>query len=269
MNLLIGSRALHAHIWDYEIKDTTDWDIISDRPVEAFAGYNVEIHNPNEYLSDRFFQFASDEVFCFLNDEPVHLCSLEGLAVIKRSHLSLDHFWNKHIGAYHKYLKPYFKMEYWDLMKAREEETLKMAKQRHPSLMMSNDQFLNHDYVTKKYDHDWLHEQVAFYDKPLYLRLKYANKMELAWCERELFEDLTHEEKLECVLEEVMVIALERFLIPGIEHGSKIAFQKSLKKVCTTLCSGWFRDFAIDNWDQLRTMCDKDKLDRLKQTLKE
>lgn len=264
MNLLIGSRAVHAHIFEYPIHAETDWDIISYSPKSNFDGFNVEIHNPDEYLSDQFFQFAEEGVLCFINDEPIHLCSLEGLAVIKRSHLSLDYFWNKHIGAYHKYLKPHFKMAYWGLMKAREKITLEVAKQRHPSLMMSNDSFLNHDYVTKKYDHDWLHEQVAFYERPLYERLKYKDKFHLAWCEQELFEQLSQQEKLECVVEEVMVIALERFLIPGIEKVPGVAFQKSLKKVCTTLCSGWFRDFAIDNWEQLRLMCDRAKLEELR-----
>ena len=264
MDLLIGSRALHAHIFDYPIRDETDWDIISYSPKSNFNGFNVEVHNPNEYLSERFFQFAEEDVLCFINDEPIHLCSLEGLAVIKRSHLALDYFWNKHIGQYHKFLKSHFRMEHWDLMKAREKITLQNAKQRHPSLMMTNDRFLNHDYVTKKYDHDWLHEQVAFYERPLYERLKYEDKFHLAWCEQELFEQLSHQEKLECVVEEVMVIALERFLIPGIEKVPGVAFQKSLRKVCTTLCSGWFRDFAIDNWEQLRLMCDRVKLKELR-----
>ena len=105
---------------------------------------------------------------------------------------------------------------------------------------------------------------MAFHERPLYEKLKYKEKFHLAWCEQELFEQLSQQEKLECVVEEVMVIALERFLIPGIETTPGIAFQKSLKKVCTTLCSGWFRDFAIDNWEQLRLMCDRAKLNELR-----
>ena len=47
-----------------------------------------------------------------------------------------------------------------------------------------------------------------------------------------------------------MVIALERFVIPG-KLNPKLAYLKAVEKICTTLTSGWFRDFAIDNWPEV------------------
>jgi hypothetical protein len=49
------------------------------------------------------------------------------------------------------------------------------------------------------------------------------------------------------------VIALERRIIPmlngcGEVVTSKKAFEWSLMRICTTLCSGWFRQFATDNY---------------------
>ena len=135
------------------------------------------------------------------------------------------------------------------------------------SLMMGNQQFFD-DAVKKVYDHDWLHERVAFFDRPLYERLKFSNKMDLAWCEKELWEKFTHQEKMMCVVEETTVIALERFLIPGREKYATAAYMKALQKVCTSLTSGWFRDFAIWNWADLRLLARVELMDKLTEELK-
>ena len=75
-----------------------------------------------------------------------------------------------------------------------------------------------------------------------------------AWIEKELWEKFTHQEKMMCVVEETTVIALERFLIPGREKYATAAYMKALQKVCTSLTSGWFRDFTIWNWADLRLL---------------
>jgi len=67
---------------------------------------------------------------------------------------------------------------------------------------------------------------------------------------------------VKCVLEESYVIALERKIIPmlnGISEpiSSKDAFNWSLMRICTTLCSGWFREFATDNWSKIINFYDK------------
>src|SRR5690606_6535747 len=72
--------------------------------------------------------------------------------------------------------------------------------------------------------------------------------------------------KLKCVREEAMAIALGRFIIPGFVHDSQIAYSMALRKVCTTLTKGWFRDFAIDHYPELQTV-DKDLLKIHKQVL--
>jgi hypothetical protein len=65
-----------------------------------------------------------------------------------------------------------------------------------------------------------------------------------------------------------MVIALERFLIPGLDQYAYSAYNKALKKVCTSLTSGWFRDFAIWNWPVLKEMVQKELINKLTQELK-
>jgi hypothetical protein len=48
---------------------------------------------------------------------------------------------------------------------------------------------------------------------------------------------------------------------------AKLAFYKSVNKICTTLCSGWFRSYAIDNYTEVLDMFDAAKFENVKQTL--
>jgi hypothetical protein len=58
---------------------------------------------------------------------------------------------------------------------------------------------------------------------------------------------------------------MERFLIRNNwNYSYKGAYYQAVKKVCTTLTSGWFRDFAIDNFPQVMDLFSVDKLNQLK-----
>ena len=86
--------------------------------------------------------------------------------------------------------------------------------------------------------------------------------MDQAWCEKDLWEGgLSDLQKRQCVAEECYVIATERFIVPaGLDYPLKLAYLKALKKVCTTLCSGWFRDYAIDNYPFIVDLFDENKM---------
>ena len=72
---------------------------------------------------------------------------------------------------------------------------------------------------------------------------------------------MSYDDKLKCIAEETYVIAIERFLVPkDWKYPAKLAYMKALKKVCTTLCSGWFREFAICNYPQIVDLFDKQKI---------
>jgi hypothetical protein len=253
--VLIGSRALNFWFPKFQIKNETDWDIISSEPIIGSEHHPADFLN-NQELANRF---ASDHVVRF-NGYSVKVMNLDGLALIKRSHLWRTLSFQKHITHYHKWLFPFFPKNQDDLVLYHERTNLtkKEFSRGSPSLMKSKQKFFE-DAITKIYDHDWLHELVAFKDTPLYLQmLKDPN---LVWCEQEKWNQFTQEEKLKCVLEEVYVITLERFLlVPDNKVPQKLAFLKSLEKVCTTLCSGWFRDFALDFYPDLCKMYDQEKL---------
>jgi hypothetical protein len=61
--------------------------------------------------------------------------------------------------------------------------------------------------------------------------------------------------RLNGVLEEAYVLALERSIIP--HPGAltpKQAFDKALMKVCTSITSGWFREYAWENYYEVQKL---------------
>ena len=66
-------------------------------------------------------------------------------------------------------------------------------------------------------------------------------------------------DKIKCVAEEACVITIERYILPTlkgkINKNNQLDFRKGLKwslyRICTTLCSGWFREFAIWNYEEI------------------
>jgi hypothetical protein len=65
--------------------------------------------------------------------------------------------------------------------------------------------------------------------------------------------------KLNCVKEEAMTIALERYLIPMLSKNQETSYNLALAKICTMSTKGWFHQFAIDNYPKLSNL-DKDLL---------
>ncbi len=263
MKLLIGSRAL-AYWKDIKISSNADWDIISTEPIEG-----AEWHNRAFLNNDIFEEFTNALDFVYFNGHKLHVVNGWGLSIIKRSHLWRDLSFQKHITHYHKHMQGYKRQQYNSFMEKVLQErialTMQAFPQGHPSLKKSVDEFFD-DYVTKKYNHDYLHELVAYYDKPLYTRLQHDSSS--AWCERDLWDKLSIEDRTKCVAEETQVIAIERFLVPkDWNYPVKHAYLKALDKVCTTLCSGWFRDFAIDYYPQIMQLCDTMKFENIRKEL--
>jgi len=117
------------------------------------------------------------------------------------------------------------------------------------------------DKVKYFYEHDSIHELMAHYDKPMYLRTKIDETVE---CHKSLFEALSYEDRIKQVLEECYVIALERCLYPLIKGETNIpafthkdAFKYALVRVSTNLTGGWFRKFAADNFSTIYASYDE------------
>lgn len=181
----------------------------------------------------------------FGGDVDVYMASLNFLYTLKMSH---------------RYLKdtPHFKKTRDDIMllralgaqiydtdwlKRREDEAYRY---KHPTLNKDKGSFFSGDGVRYVYDHDKLHEVVAVGIAPAYTYYQVDGEEVLS--SKEKFFDNTMQNRIRGVYEEACVLALERAVIPHNTDPEK-AFVMALEKVCTSITSGWFREFAWENYD--------------------
>lgn len=136
---------------------------------------------------------------------------------------------------------------YADWYEKRVAETYSYA---HPKLNVSKDAFFTDD-VPYQYDHDSIHEAVKLGEKPAYT---YFLDGEVK-TSKELFLAAGRNVQLRAVYEEACVLALERSVIPHNTDPKK-AFELALEKVCTSITSGWFREFAWENYNDVLAMYD-------------
>jgi hypothetical protein len=174
----------------------------------------------------------------------------------KRSHLIYPIHFEKNIQDYHNLKSKFGNLkkdqrieEYYQL---RFNEAKERNKQRTPKLNVTTEDFFSSKLAVPSYFvHDHIHERMAHDNVPMYTKMQPDPSM--AWCSKDMFFQLSHLEQVQCVQEEAYVIALERYIIP--QHGDNCndyfdCYKRALKRICTTLTSGWFRDFAIENYNQ-------------------
>lgn len=131
--------------------------------------------------------------------------------------------------------------------KFREKETYTYG---HPKLNQDKKNFFNDDGVNYKYDHDTIHMIVKHLEKPAYEYYKPEGSD--VWCDRDMFFKCEKQIRLYGVLEESYVLALERCLVPfEFKTAPKQAFLMALEKVCTSITSGFFREFAYEHYDEV------------------
>lgn len=216
---------------------------ISGKPVE------IELAEPGK----------SNEILMRLNSGPtislfgcdVQVADPAILVAIKKSHMNLPINWWKHIIDYHrlKSLNPVMTEYHTKAWKMRRiESETRWGKMPKVNLMVPNDEFFgkSQKVVNRVFVHDDLHLSTCFYERPLYEKLK--PDQSLAWCDKKLFEALSHGDQIKCVQEEAFSIALERKVIPamneGINFSADLAFRHAIERIGTTLTSGWFREFT-------------------------
>ena len=119
----------------------------------------------------------------------------------------------------------------------------------HPKLNVDKQTFFD-DSVGYVYDHDSLHETVALLEKPAYTF--YMQDGAQVMTDREKFFSVDEQIRLYGVYEESCVLAMERSQIPfNFEPDARRSFEMALMKVCTSITSGWFREFAYNSYDEV------------------
>lgn len=182
--------------------------------------------------------------------------NMEILYLTKRSHIFMPIHHEKNIIDYQR-LRDNCNLDeaekYKDYYSIRNAEAIERSPRKSPSLSMTNDEFFDRsaDIVGYVFIHDDIHEAVKHYEKPVYEMIK--RDFESAWCEKDMFFNLPHEYQISCVQEEAYVIALERYLIlrKGNYNDFFQAYKDALTRICTTLCSGFFREFAVNNYNEI------------------
>lgn len=137
---------------------------------------------------------------------------------------------------------------------------------KHPSLNRSKKDFFDTS-VAYVYDHDSIHRAVATFEQPAYVYYRGCGKE--VYCSKSKFFDAVSEGiRLAGVLEEAYVLALERSIIPhpGVLTPRQ-AFDVALMKVCTSITSGWFREFAWENYHQVCRLYSDDYVTKFKAAL--
>ena len=148
-----------------------------------------------------------------------------------------------------------------DFFKARESATYSYG---HPKLNVDKSAFFTDD-VPYTYDHDDIHVAVAVDGLPAYT--KYIADGAQVMTSHQKFASLPRKVQLCGVLEESYVLALERAIIPHDVDPDK-AFLMALSKVCTSITSGKFREFAWENYHAVRRMYDPIFVDKFRAALR-
>lgn len=229
MQVLIGSRAVKNIFSDY--RECNDWDyLVNEIPDSKEENAEYYIIPP---LSEYLLQNELDK---------------NVLYTLKVSHS----FWNinfektvydirflKHKGS--EIIEPLYKELYsfWETVHGKKKVYLNET---------------NEDFFTSRVDriieHDTLHEILAYYDEPMFNKLK--KDLNKAWISKDMFTNLSYEDKLKTCREELYVIATERFLIPNnFKMNSLIAYKKAVRLLVTSLSKGWFPLFIIENIEAL------------------
>jgi hypothetical protein len=286
--LIVGSKALKFHFPNYkrEVKDidiigysddvNTLCDLLS--PTEVKRGKNTVLL---KNITNKTDLFNTDNVEVLLVDDSISLkkymeydkvslfASPEVLFSLKKSHINFPIKFNKHIEDYLFLYNHFNGIDYLDdVTKLNFKETEeRLGKLKTPSLKKSVKEFFGQSdgYVKSYFIHDDIHRVMAHYDKPLYEMMQVDKN--LAKCEKDMWNLFTFEDKCKCVLEEAYVIALERRIIPMIFGGgrgytSEESLDWALMRICTTLCSGWFRKFATNNYYDIKKLSNKNYVEK-------
>lgn len=192
----------------------------------------------------------------------IHVASPATIALIERAHLYAPAGWHRRIRQYHWLASRLDQRMGTDAERAafaalRAELLARLDNESDSDFNMrvKNEEFFK-DFKypwLRVHEHDDLHRTTCYGDAPLYQKLK--QDLTQTYVSPSGFEALSHDNRIRMVREECYARALERVLIPaqdlGVSWSENHGFQHALRRICTTLARGWFRDFAIDHYPEV------------------
>ena len=233
--------------WD-EISSQKGWDLVERVGNKGHLKYKDDHY---EFEVAQKGSSTEDLIDYCINNGYLHTAPLEVLYLLKMSHRykkDSPHFYKtmqdihfmRSIGAW-------IPEELQDILVKREKETYNYS---HPNLNVKSKQFFSGDNIDYIYDHDTIHQAVAILDEPAYK--SYMKDGSEVMTSKEKFESQEDVIKLLGVYEESCVLALERSQIPNdFSVDPEKSFMLALSKVCTSITSGWFREYAWENHNKV------------------
>lgn len=207
--------------------------------IEVYLGHS---NNSTEQL----LKYCEDEVGV---SKPAPLNVLYGIKMSHRYKRNSPHFL-KTMRDIHHFRSKGANLDCEELariVKVREEETYNYT---HPDLSQSKENFFSGDGIEYVYDHDTIHLAVALGKRPAYTY--YMKDGSDVMTSKEKFFQSSERIRLAGVYEEACVLALERSQIPfAFVPKPRDSFITALIKVCTSITSGWFREYA---WEKFYTI---------------
>lgn len=230
-DILIGSKCLNFHFPSQ--RGGRDTDIATIDKKKTLIGADIIEFKPIPVL----FKYLDNTIS--VKDKDYLIASKNMLYTLKCSHLSWDINFGKHakdvifledngcilIDELYKEL-----YQYWEVVH---------SSKKHINLNKQNKDFFknNVNYIV---EHDTLHEKHKFFDKPLYWECK--KDKEKAILDKNIFDSWDKEKQMLLAIEEILVIAEERF------NGNTL---KAIKHLITSLSRGWFNTFVITNLSKI------------------
>jgi hypothetical protein len=235
--LIIGSTATYH--WFPDSRQPKDLDLLTPATIKTsnsqICFVDAQWHDAAEYLIS-------------VNNDPV-FADPDVLYTLKVSHASWNVKWEKTM-----YDIGFLRRKGCKLIPELYEKLYKVWTVQHGAKRVNMNQSMDtffQDAVKREYDHEWLHELVAFHDRPMHERLR--PDIGNAWCSHEMFLTLSPDEQAQTALEEIMATAIERGRLTLEDKQSKkhIAMSKAHFQLCTSMTKGWFALFLIEHRDDL------------------
>lgn len=235
--LVIGSSALWALGFEWRIPQ--DWDVFS-------ANYKSD----SGYVADAFWDESFQQ---WIPEGTNRYATLDELYTIKASHQGWElknGSWNKH--AYDLIM---LKREGAKILDPLYNNLYKVWEELHGKKVMNLDQDKSEffaDAVRRKYDHDSLHNSVAYGERPIYEEcLRDGATVDID--PRKMWS-LPQGKLIQLFQEEIAVTALERIMVPRDYTGSPAAaWLWSVRRTVTSLTKGKSSRFLIDNLETFMT----------------
>lgn len=214
------------------------------------APKDFDVFSPDAWSKAETFWHESFD--SWIPEDTSRVATLDELYTIKVSHS----YWDLRNGSWEKHVNDAMALKQAGAVLDMELHKLlyKVWEERYGAkrldLEQESDEFFS-DAVVRYYDHDSIHESVAYGDRPMYERiLKDGRSVAIDMTK---LKALPFEDQVKLFFEEIYATALERIMIPNnYEYSPRRAYAWALRRTITSLTKGWSARFLVENYDRFR-----------------